>query len=140
MADSLKIENLLLRSQQTVVPAGKVAPAAGRVVPGSSGEAQVPSFAEVLRKAEQTHRGAIKFSAHAQTRLQSRQIALGPAEIERIEGAVHKAAIKGARESLVLLDETAFVVSVANRTVITVVDKEHLRQNVFTNIDSAVIA
>jgi flagellar operon protein len=50
------------------------------------------------------------------------------------------AASKGARESLVLLDQTAFVVSVPNRTVITVVDKENLKQNVFTNIDSAVIA
>lgn len=140
MADSLRIDNLLLHSQQSVAPAGKVAPADGGAVPGSSRRAQAPSFAEALRQAEQARNRVVKFSAHAQTRLQSRQIALGPAEIERIEGAVHKAATKGARESLVLLDETAFVVSIANRTVITVVDKEHLKQNVFTNIDSAVIA
>jgi len=52
---------------------------------------------------------------------------------------VSKAAAKGARESLILLDDKAFVVSVRNRTVITAVDGEHLKENVFTNIDSAVI-
>ena len=53
---------------------------------------------------------------------------------------VQLAASKGARESLVLMDQTAFVVSVPNRTVITVVDQPNLKQNVFTNIDSAIIA
>lgn len=137
MADSLKIDNLLLGTQQTVAPTGKVTPAEGRL---SSSGAHAPSFAEALRQAEQACSGVVKFSAHAQTRMLSRQIVLGPAEMERIEGAVHKAATKGARESVVLVDDTAFVVSIANRTVITVVDKEHLKQNVFTNIDSVVIA
>lgn len=105
---------------------------------------QQPSFAEALRQAkalpEQTQGQALKFSAHAQTRIQSRQIPWGPAETARLEGAVQRAAGKGARESLVLLDQTALVVSVSNRTVITVVDRDQLKQNVFTNIDSAVIA
>ena len=47
---------------------------------------------------------------------------------------------KGGRESLVMLDDTALVVSVKNDTVVTVVDREQLKNNVFTNIDSAVIA
>jgi flagellar operon protein len=99
------------------------------------------TFADALRKAEDTAQpAALKFSAHAQTRMQSRQIPWGPAEMERLEGAVQRAAGKGARESLVLLDQTALVVSVPNKTVITVVDRDQLKQNVFTNIDSAVIA
>ena len=53
--------------------------------------------------------------------------------------AVDRAAAKGARESLVLVDDTAFVVSVRNRTVITAVDRARMRDQVFTNIDSAVI-
>jgi flagellar operon protein len=116
-------------------------PVQGRVQ-GQAANAQQPSFAETLRQAkavpEQGH--ALKFSAHAQIRIQSRQIPWGPAETARLEGAVQRAAGKGARESLVLLDQTALVVSVSNRTVITVVDREQLKQNVFTNIDSAVIA
>ena len=122
----------------------------GPAAPGAGGSAplqrpsqnQGPSFAEqldTLRKAEQA--GAqVKFSGHAQTRMQSRQIPWGAPEMERLEGAVQRAAGQGARESLVLLDQTALVVSVPNRTVITVVDREQLKQNVFTNIDSAVIA
>jgi flagellar operon protein len=53
---------------------------------------------------------------------------------------VGRAAGKGSRDSLVLVDGTAFVVSVPNRTVITAVGSEHMREHIFTNIDSAVIA
>jgi flagellar operon protein len=82
----------------------------------------------------------VRFSAHAQTRLQSRQIALEAGHLDRLQGAVQRAASKGARDALVLMDDLAMVVSVVNRTVVTVVDRDNLKQNVFTNIDSAVIA
>lgn len=81
----------------------------------------------------------LKVSGHAQTRLQSRQIEFGKAEWDRVMQGVDKAAAKGAKESLVMVDDVALVVSVKNRTVITAVDKDHLKDNVFTNIDSAVI-
>ncbi|MBS1717938.1 MAG: hypothetical protein JSS72_09440 [Armatimonadetes bacterium] len=81
----------------------------------------------------------LKLSGHAQTRLQSRNIELSKDEWDRVVGGVDKAAAKGAKESLVMLDQVALVVSVKNRTVITAVDKENLKDNVFTNIDSAVI-
>ena len=57
----------------------------------------------------------------------------------RLQDAVLRAQAKGSRESLVMMDKAAFVVSIRNRTVITAVDQESMRQNVFTNIDSAVI-
>ena len=81
----------------------------------------------------------LKVSSHAQTRLQSRNIELDAAAWARVMSGVDKAAAKGAKESLVLVDDTALVVSVKNRTVITAVDKASLRDNVFTNIDSAVV-
>lgn len=81
----------------------------------------------------------LKVSGHAQTRLQSRNIELNGAEWERVLGGVDKAAAKGSKESLVMLDDIALVVSIKNRTVITAVDKANLKENVFTNIDSAVI-
>ena len=81
----------------------------------------------------------LKVSGHAQTRLQSRNIDMNRDQWERVIGGVEKAAQKGAKESLVLMDEVALVVSVKNRTVITAVEKEKLKENVFTNIDSAVI-
>ena len=125
-------------SDLRVGPAGGPAsPAAQR--PTDQSSSGTP-FSDVLRQAEQTQASTLKFSAHAQTRLQSRQIPWGQPQMERLEGAVQRAAGKGAKESLVLLDQTALVVSVPNRTVITVCDQEQLKQNVFTNIDSAVIA
>jgi flagellar operon protein len=60
--------------------------------------------------------------------------------LARLENGVARAAGKGARDSVVFVDGTAFVVSVRNSTVITAVDPEHMREHVFTNIDSAVIA
>ena len=60
--------------------------------------------------------------------------------MDRITDAVDKASAKGARDSLILVDDLALVVSVKNRTVITAIDGSSLKGNVFTNIDSAVIA
>lgn len=81
----------------------------------------------------------LKVSGHAQTRLASRDIQLDAGQWERVLGGVDRAANKGARESLVLIDDVALLVSVKNRTVITAVDQANLKENVFTNIDSAVI-
>lgn len=81
----------------------------------------------------------LKVSGHAKTRLDSRNIQLGKEEWDRVLTGVDRAAAKGAKESLVMLDSIALVVSVKNRTVITAVDQANLKENVFTNIDSAVI-
>jgi len=82
----------------------------------------------------------LKFSRHAQKRLASRNIELSDSEMERIHRAVQTARQKGAQDSLLLLDRLALVVSVKNNTVITAVNDEAIKENVFTNIDSAVIA
>ncbi len=101
--------------------------------------AQSSGFENIFQEqlAEQSD---IKFSAHALKRLESRQIALGSQEMALLKEAVNKAEAKGAKESLILMDRLALVVSVKNRTVITAVDESSLKDNVFTNIDSAVIA
>ena len=82
----------------------------------------------------------VKFSTHAQQRLQQRDITLGEDDVAKINSAVDRAQEKGSKESLILLDDLAFVVSVKNRVVITAVDQPSMKQNVFTNIDSVVIA
>jgi flagellar operon protein len=95
-----------------------------------------PSFGEVL--AQQTN--APTFSRHAIERLQQRGITLDQSTLGRLTDGVSRAASKGSRDSVVFVDGTGYVVSVANNTVITAVPSEHMRQQVFTNIDSAVIA
>jgi flagellar operon protein len=82
----------------------------------------------------------VRFSAHAQQRLAQAAVQLGPMELKKLEAAVDKAGLKGGRESLILLDDLAFVVSVKNRTVITAVGADRMADNVFTKIDSVVIA
>ena len=81
----------------------------------------------------------IKFSKHATERLTDRNMNIGSPELERLGSAMERAGEKGARESLVLLDELALVVSVKNRTVITALQSAQ-SGGVFTSIDSAVIA
>ena len=83
---------------------------------------------------------SIRLSAHAMGRLQERRIQLDADHLARLADGVDRAAAKGSRDSLVLVDQVAFLVSVRNRTVITAVDGDSLRDNVFTKIDSAVIA
>ena len=98
-------------------------------------EPKGPAFAEVL--ANRTE--GVHFSNHELQRVGRRNIDVEPATLARLDSAVQKAAGKGAREAVVLVDDSAFVVSVRNRTVITAIDREQLRDHVFTNIDSAVI-
>ena len=93
-------------------------------------------FEEVL----QQEIGRLRFSRHAQERIESRNLALDKRDLALLEGALDRAEGKGAQDSLVLLRDMAFIVSVKNRTVVTALDGEALRDNVFTNIDSAVIA
>jgi flagellar operon protein len=82
---------------------------------------------------------SLKFSAHAQERLSLRNINLSADDLNRMNQAVNKAASKGAKQSLLVMDKQAFIVSVPNRTVITALDEGSMKENVFTNIDSAVI-
>ncbi len=93
-------------------------------------------FEQVLSQAL----GGVKFSQHASQRLQTRNINLSQIQLQQLNSAVDKAAQKGSRESLILMNnELALVVSVTNRTVITAMDGASIKDNVFTNIDSAVI-
>jgi flagellar operon protein len=117
-----------------VPPVGATAPAARPAAPAAA--PQGPSFAEVLKQ----RTDGVQFSGHALERVQRRGIDTGPQTLARLDGAVQRAAAKGSRESVVLLDGNAFVVSVKNKTVITAVDAQSMREHVFTNIDSAVLA
>lgn len=82
----------------------------------------------------------LTFSKHAQERLDSRNIQLDANDLSHLQKAVSLAEQKGAQDSLVLLRDMAFIVSVKNKTVVTAMDQQSLRDHVFTNIDSAVLA
>ena len=123
-------------SQQLVTPSplrsfNESAGTATKKAAGAAG-----SFEAVLQGQMQE----LHFSQHAQQRLQSRNIKLSVEQIGKLNDAVEKAAAKGAKETLVLMEnKLAFLVGVKNKTVITAVDGASIKENVFTNIDSAVI-
>ncbi|MFZ1992971.1 MAG: TIGR02530 family flagellar biosynthesis protein [Solirubrobacteraceae bacterium] len=101
--------------------------------------AGTPTFATVLAHST-TAAHAPTFSRHALERVNRRGIQLDQSTLQRLAGGVSRAATKGSQAAVVFVDNTAFVVSVPNNTVVTAVGSEHMREHVFTNIDSAVIA
>lgn len=121
--------------------------------PGTVGdEALKSSFKEVLTQTLESPAAAsvtgsplekatngIKFSNHAIERMQTRGISYTPERLQKLDEAVKKAAAKGSKDTLVLMDDSALIVSVKNNTVVTVMDKNNMKENVFTNIDSTVM-
>ena len=98
------------------------------------------TFAEALQSELDARNSAVGFSKHAMKRIESRNIEILDSDmLQRLNDGIEIAAEKGSNETLVLVDRTAFVVSVKNRTVITTMSQEDLKGNIFTNIDSTVI-
>lgn len=81
----------------------------------------------------------VKFSKHAAMRLSDRGINLSENQIERLNEGTVKASAKGIKESLVIVDQMAFIVNIPNNTVVTAMNQRETIENVFTNIDGAVI-
>jgi flagellar operon protein len=114
--------------------------------PASSGPAARPanrpssaggvSFQDALQQAGQ----GVQLSRHAQKRVDSRDLDLDPARLARLNTAISRAAEKGSRNSVVMLDNLAVVVDVNQRTVVTAMNAQEGKERVFTNIDSVVIA
>lgn len=128
------------------IPIGKipsVLPVAGRLN-GSVNSARTglqgteKTFHEILEEKQADINGIqLKFSKHANERLASRNIDLTDEQYRRLLNGAKMASEKGIKESLVLVDNLAFIVSIKNNTVITAVNEGE--ENVFTNIDGAVI-
>ena len=95
-------------------------------------------FKELL-KAQLEKSEGMHFSAHAQSRMRSRNINLDADQLDKLTGAVDQARESGSRNALVLMEEYAFIVNAEKRTVITAMDRMGMDDNVITNIDSAVM-
>jgi flagellar operon protein len=118
-----------------IAPAGRPQGVPVQIPPTGGG-----SFRDVLRTAQAPAvQQPLKFSAHAQQRLESRNIRLTTDDVAKMNAMADKAAAKGAKQSLFMMRDVAMVVSITNRTVITAVDQSSMKENVFTNIDSAAI-
>lgn len=96
------------------------------------------SFQEILESTQSSSR-EVRFSKHAAQRLSNRNIELTQNQKERLQAGTAKASQKGIRESLVLVDQLAFIVNIPNNTVVTAMQQNETDENIFTNIDGAVI-
>ncbi len=114
-------------SPQPVKPSGTKSPAE-----------KAGKFHDLLTQ-QVTLQEGVKFSGHAVDRLKTRNIQLNNFDMLRLNDAVDMAADKGSRDSLVLMDGNAFVVSVKNKTVVTAMAGDQMKDNVITNIDSTVV-
>lgn len=127
-------DNRIYQQYQPILPLNK--PQSGQSSSANTARPNAGTFDQIL----QNELSGVKFSQHAMQRLQSRNIKLDQTELAKLNTAVEKASQKGARESLILMNSNlALVVSVKNKMVITAMDGANLKDNVFTNIDSAVI-
>ena len=97
------------------------------------------AFAELLQEAVRKDGTDLTFSKHAIERLDARRIEVSPQLVEKMSAAVDKAGSKGVTEALLLNGDTAFIVNVPNRTVVTSMNGGEMKENIFTNIDGAVI-
>ena len=120
-----------LRIQANQAVQSGVRPAVGTSKPAVGG----PSFADFLTQTQQ-----LRFSNHAQKRLDTRQITLSDDGLKRLTSAVEKAEKRGGKESLVMVDDLAFIVNVKDRLVVTAIDAQSRGDGVFTQIDSVVFA
>ncbi len=109
---------------------------AGKAKPVNVSQPTGVSFRQILEE-KQAQTSELRFSKHANERLASRNIRLSTEQRARLEGGVDKASQKGIRDSLVMVDNMAFIVNVTNRTVITAVGDGD--DKIFTNIDGAII-
>lgn len=129
-------DNMIYYQSQPFVPIGNRAGQKKQTLAaGTAKTAQQISFQQMLSDKLNN----LEFSQHAQERMKSRNIQLSAKEMQQLSDTVDKMAQKGARESLIYLNDAAFVISVKNRTVITAMDGASAKENIFTNIDSAVI-
>ena len=97
------------------------------------------TFQDVMRQKTQLGESGLKFSKHAMGRLADRNIELNDSQLERLTSGTRMAQQKGIRDSLVIVDSLAFIVNVPNQTVVTAMDSTQTDENIFTNINGAVI-
>jgi len=101
------------------------------------------SFLDILNKTAESissrEADELKFSKHAGERLADRDITLTEEQLTRLEDGAHKAGAKGIKESLVLMDGMAFIINTKSNTVITAMNQAGAEENIYTNIDGAVI-
>jgi len=134
MSDDPRISGIVPTRQSDPLQGAKPVARPSEATPGSSGT----EFRSILEQLSQP--GSLRFSRHALARVERRELQPTVEQLDRLTSGAELAAQKGSRSAAVLVDDLAFVVAVPARTVVTAIDRSQMKEQIFTNIDSAVIA
>ena len=129
-----------MQIQRNMIRVGNT-PLVPRSIPSQNTAAENPGedFKSLLQQKLQAQGAKIEFSKHAMQRIDERQIPITAQLVSDLTGAVSDAEKKGIKNALILRDQTAFIVNIASRTVVTTMEHSNMQNNVITNIDGAVI-
>ena len=133
----MKVSELQIQARIQPLKPGKLNPPPSQKGPDVR-QKEIPSFGEVLRKTVDQNE-TVRFSSHALRRLEERNLTLTDSQLHRLNEGVRQLNARGSQNSVILLDNTAYVVSVRNKTVVTAVNNAAENNNIFTNIDSMAI-
>ena len=143
MAEIDRINNIPnVGGAQGVSKVGKVTPAGTSPAAEAVRRGGTPgvSFETLLQEQlDKNSRIGLQFSKHARERVEERGINLTDDLMNNLTNAVSKARAKGARDVVIFDTARAFIVNIPNNMVITTMTDREMKENVFTNIDSAVI-
>jgi flagellar operon protein len=131
----MKVSELQIQNQLSQFDIGRVRSNDSTVQKPNQPVDKNQNFSDILEK-KISEDNSVRFSSHASKRLVERNMQVGEDHLQRLENGMSRVKEKGAKSSLFLMDEMAFVVSVKNQTVFTAVDGEAARRKFFTNLDS----
>lgn len=126
----------VIYNNKPILPIGRPLPSAK---PAESRNINNGTSFDAVFHEELSKQSEVKFSKHAMERLLTRNIKLSKEDLNKIGDAVNKAAEKGVKETLIIMGNSAFIANVKNKMIITAATEDNLKNNVFTNIDGAVI-
>lgn len=132
------MDDILFRSRLSM-PVITGTPATQRPNEKSGQNQDSDSFKKVFEEQLQTSRNSLQFSKHAVQRLEQRDISISESSMQRLQAGMEIAQQKGLDDTLILIDNTAFIVSAKNETIITAISGEDLKGKAITNINGTVI-
>lgn len=95
------------------------------------------NFNDILQNEINKSDEGYTLSKHAASRL--KEINFTEADMKEIGKGFKIAEEKGSKNSVMIYKDVALVASIENKTLITAIEKERAKENVFTNVDSVVI-
>ncbi|MCF0148159.1 MAG: flagellar biosynthesis protein [Clostridium sp.] len=95
------------------------------------------NFDEILKDEIKRNESSYTLSKHAADRL--KEIKFTEADMKEIGKGFKIAEEKGSKNSVMIYKDVALIASIENKTVITAIEKERAKDNIYTNIDSVVI-